>query len=318
MMEENVSRRGKRVRRIVGAMNHLPGISSGAIRTFLSEHEKDWVCPPEYTNERLPLSHCYMELLKPVSDPESDMGAEESELEKTVPENSENDEKGVVYQLHGGGYAGMLQNAYRNMAHLYSEMTGYDVVSLDYRVAPENPYPAAILDAEEGFKWILEKGYEKIILVGDSAGGGLALSLTLYLKDNGIRLPDKIVTMSAWTDLTVSGESYQKNWDIDPVFGKTDDIVTYKDAYVGDADPMSPYISPIFGDFTGFPDTLMQVGELEMLLSDTLIVAEKMQQAGVNVKEHTYMGMFHDFQKGFNIFEESKEAWDEIEEFING
>ena len=338
---ESVSIRGKRVRKIVSVMNHLPGITPTALHTFRSEHERDWKCPDDYTNERFRCEHCYMELLTytPVNglkisensegvsavadgsiNPDA-VNAEEPVDKKPDAEEKTDDsvkKKTVIYQLHGGGYVGRLENSYRSMAVLYSEISDHaDVLSLDYRVTPDDPFPAALLDAEAGYNWILEQGYERIIVVGDSAGGGLTLALVLYLRDNGIRLPDKVITMSAWTDLTSSGESYDKNFDTDPVFGNTMEIPEYAATYIGDADAMSPYISPLFGDFKGFPETLMQVGELEVLLSDTLLVAEKMEQAGVKVIQHTYPGMFHDFQKGLHLFPESTAAWEEIEEFIN-
>ena len=346
----DVSRRGNKARQIVGLVNHLPGISAQSLRTFLSEHEKDWNCPEGYSLERFRIEQCYAEMIKVDTDTsmENEMPAAETSGDELSGSRSAKDDelsgsrsmagdelggrddeteyatgqktdgKVIVYQLHGGGYAGRLQNAYRDMAIKYSGICGgADVLSLDYRVSPENPFPAAVIDAEAGYKWILDQGYDRIILVGDSAGGGLALSLTLYLRDNEIRLPDRIITMSAWTDLTGSGESYAENKDTDPVFGGSDEIEEFKKMYIGDTDPMNPYISPIFGDFTGFPDTLMQVGEMEMLLSDTLLVAERMNLYGVNVTQHTYPGMFHDFQKRLSLYPESKEAWDEISEFLS-
>ncbi|MCR5293335.1 MAG: alpha/beta hydrolase [Eubacterium sp.] len=323
----DVSRRGNKARQIVGLVNHLPGISAQSLRTFLSEHEKDWNCPEGYSLERFRIEQCYAEMIRENTDTSAGNGAQSNELrgngsapdtERVDAIGNKTDKRTIVYQLHGGGYAGRLQNAYRDMAIKYSGICGgADVLSLDYRVSPENPFPAAVIDAEAGYKWILEQGYDRIILVGDSAGGGLALSLTLYLRDNEIRLPDRIITMSAWTDLTGSGESYAENRDTDPVFGGSDEIEEFKKMYIGDTDPMNPYISPIFGDFTGFPDTLMQVGELEMLLSDTLLLAERMNLYGVNVTQHTYPGMFHDFQKGLSLYPESKEAWDEISEFLS-
>lgn len=152
--------------------------------------------------------------------------------------------------------------------------------------------------------------------MGDSAGGGLALALCLYLRDYDIRLPRGIITMSAWTDLTKSGESYQENFEIDPIFGGTKNSLVYKEGYYKDSDPENPYISPINGDYHGFPPMLMQVGEYEMLLSDTLTVAEKARKAGVPVKEHMYNGMFHVFQMGLLLYPEAKEAWIEVGRFI--
>ena len=236
-------------------------------------------------------------------------------------ENNTDDWKlpGIVLQLHGGGYYGRMHNTYRDMAGLYNEISkGYDVLSVDYRVAPEHPYPAALEDALAAYQWIMERGYplEKLIVAGDSAGGGLALALCLYLRDHDIPLPAGIITMSAWTDLTKSGESYQENFDIDPIFGGTMDSLVYQEGYYKDSNPEIPYISPVNGDYHGFPPMLMQVGEYEMLLSDTKTVARHAMDAGVTVKEHIYPGMFHVFQMGLLLYPEAKEAWIEVGRFI--
>ncbi|MCR5210645.1 MAG: alpha/beta hydrolase [Lachnospiraceae bacterium] len=233
-------------------------------------------------------------------------------------ENSES-KKGIILQLHGGGYYERIHNTYRDMAALYNELSdGWDVLSPDYRVAPEHPYPAALEDAIASYKWILDRDYlpENIIVAGDSAGGGLSLALVLYLRDHEMPLPAGIITMSAWTDLTKSGESYEENFNIDPIFGGTKDTMVYMDGYYKEDDPHNPYISPIFGDMTGFPPMLMQVGDREVLLSDTLSVSAAAKKAGVLVKTHVYPGMFHVFQMGLSLYPESKEAWEEVSRFI--
>lgn len=226
----------------------------------------------------------------------------------------------VLLQLHGGGYIGMLHNAYRNFAVLYSELgKGMPVLTIDYRVAPENPYPAALEDAVSAYCWLLEKGYahDKILVAGDSAGGGLALALVLYLRDQGEKLPAGIIAMSPWTDLTSSGESYQTNFQKDPLFGNTRDSLVYNRDYVGLEDPKNPYISPAFGDFTGFPPMLIQAGSYEMLLSDSVTVAEKAKESGVKVRLHIYNGMFHVFQMAMKIMPESRQAWNEVGKFLD-
>ena len=300
-MENRVSIRGRTARKMVHFANHfpLPGgkSSNGELRKKLSEREKMWECPEHLEMEVVQMEHFQMELLK----------------------KKEESSKGIILQLHGGGYYGRLHNTYRDMAGLYNELSnGFDVLSVDYRVAPKHPFPAALEDAVTSYQWILEQHYrpDRIFVAGDSAGGGLALALCLYLRDHSLKLPRGIITMSAWTDLTKSGESYQENFDMDPVFGGTKDSLIYKDGYYKHFDPEDPYISPVNGDYHGFPPMLMQVGEYEMLLSDTLTVAQKARQAGVPVKEHIYKGMFHVFQMGLLLYPEAREAWVEIGRFI--
>ena len=304
-MEQRISIRGRTARKMVKMANHMPYIGhkaqSGELRAKLSEREKIWECPEHLSLSVIEMLEFKMELLQ------------------TKDSIAADSKKGIVIQLHGGGYYGKLHNTYRDMAGLYNELSrGYDVLSVDYRVAPKNPYPAALRDAVDAYKWVLDNEYpvDKIFVAGDSAGGGLALALCLYLRDNNIKLPAGIITMSAWTDLTKSGESYQENFNIDPMFGGSTDSLVYKDYYYQENDPEDPYISPVNGDYTGFPPMLMQAGEYEMLLSDTLTVAQKAKAAGVTVKEHVYPGMFHVFQMGLTRYPEAKEAWVEVGKFI--
>ena len=299
-MEKRVSVRGRTARRMVRIANHLPGSNGGELRMRLSERERMWQCPEHLELIPIKMEQFTMELLRRKQEEEVSGG-------------------GIVLQLHGGGYYGKLHNTYRSMAGLYNELSnGYDVLSIDYRVAPEHPFPAALEDAILSYQWILEKGYdrERLFVVGDSAGGGLALALCLYLRDHNMPLPRGIITMSAWTDLTKSGESYEENFEIDPIFGGSRDTLVYKEGYYRDASPENPYISPVLGDYSGFPPMLMQVGEYEMLLSDTLTVSKKAKNAGVEVKEHVYKGMFHVFQMGLLMYPEAKEAWVEVGHFI--
>lgn len=235
--------------------------------------------------------------------------------ERLLSENRE-----VVLQLHGGGYIGKIRNAYRDFAVLYAKMPGERaVLSVDYRVAPEDPYPAALEDAYAAYQWLLEMGCKgsQIILAGDSAGGGLALALCLYLKDRGEPLPKQLVLMSPWTDLATTGDSYETNFEKDPLFGNTTDSMIYSNAYYGENDPKTPYISPLYGDYEGLPPMLFQVGGAEMLLSDSARAARKAKEAGCEVQLTIYDGMFHVFQLGMKKMKESREAWREVEEFLS-
>lgn len=260
--------------------------------------EPAWVCPSGYEYEIIEKGHLKMEYLRPVG---------------VVTGR-------VILQLHGGGYIGMMKNIYRRFAVRYSkESYGGDVLTVDYRVAPENPYPAALEDAVQAYEWLLkEKEYspDHIIVAGDSAGGGLGLALGLYLKDHNIPLPGGFIAMSPWTDLTNSGESYVSNYELDPLFGNSTDNMLYDSAYIGAGDPKDPYISPLFGEFAGFPPVLMQVGSYEILLSDTLDVGDKLKKAGVKLRLSVYEGMFHVFQMGMDLIPESQEAWEEVAAFI--
>lgn len=259
--------------------------------------EPQWKCPKAFTMNQISLKNFEMELLEP-EEPTREL---------------------MILQLHGGGYIGPMKNIYRTFAVMYSNASeGASVLTVDYRVAPENPHPAALEDAIEAYQWILENGYksEQIVIAGDSAGGGLALALCLYLRDNEMELPKGLITMSAWTDLTCEGESYTNNYEIDPLFGNTKDSMLFDSDYIGNNDVRNPYISPIFGEYHNFPPILMQVGSYEMLLSDTTEVAQKIKESGGKIRLSIYDGMFHVFQMSKLLIPESRNAWQEIEHFF--
>ena len=290
---------GRVMRQVIAHFHsdHLLGrkIRSGELRKKLAEPE--WKVPDGYSLSVIEQKHFTMELLEP--------DVENRNL--------------VILQLHGGGYIGKMRNIYRSFAGFYSELGhGIPVLSLDYRVAPEDPFPAALEDAAAAFEWLLFNGWseEKIVLAGDSAGGGLAMALCMYLKDHGRKLPAGIIAMSPWTDLTQSGESYRINFRKDPIFGNTFDSLVFNKDYVGNEDTTNPYISPLYGNFTGFPPMLLQVGSYEMLLSDSQLVAEKAKQAGVKVRLSVYEGMFHVFQMALLMVPESRLAWKEVGKFL--
>lgn len=296
---ENISKRGKLLRELVAEFNH-----NNFLRTHLVENERS-----------------KSEIEKPYNYPEqfevTDYDTGNFKMEFLRWKESENPY--VILQLHGGGYVGALKNSYRTFAGLYSEVSaGASVLTIDYRVAPEHPFPAALYDALYAYNWLLDNGYQedRIILAGDSAGGGLAMALCHYLNDRDRVLPAAIIAMSPWTDLTASGPSYKENFAIDPLFGNTEDSLIYDSVYIGKHNPKNPYISPMFGDFTGFPPMLIQVGSYEMLLSDSEIVAEKAKASGVKVKLSVYEGMFHVFQMGTTVIPESRNAWMEIKKFL--
>lgn len=272
-------------------------IKSGELRKRLKE--PPWIVPDCFNMTHIELKNFSMKLL-------------------SLKENPSQDH--VILQLHGGGYMGAVRNAYYVFAGLYNEVShGCNVLTPDYRVAPEHPYPAALEDAVTSYQWLLDKGYygEQIIVAGDSAGGGLAMALCMYLKDHHMPMPGGVVAMSPWTDLTASGESYETNYERDPLFGNTKDSLIYVNDYAGDHDKMDCYISPLFGDFRGFPPMLIQVGSLEMLLSDSVSVAAKAREQGIRVRLSIYEGMFHVFQMAYLNIPESKKAWAEVGKFID-
>lgn len=223
--------------------------------------------------------------------------------------------KYVLLHCHGGGYSTGSSLYARTLTSKLAASTSMDVLCFDYRLAPEHPYPAATEDAMKAWNYLMLLGYgaRDVILTGDSAGGNLALSLMLKLKAEGRLLPRGILLLSPWTDLTSSGKSFQTRAELDPVLDSAyiDRMVR---AYAEGKDLRDPYISPLFGDFEGFPPAYIQVGDNEILLSDSKRLHQAFVKANVSVKMDIYPGMWHVFQ--MSPVKAAREAMDKNAEFI--
>ena len=223
--------------------------------------------------------------------------------------------KYVILYCHGGGYSTGSSLYARTLTGKLAMSTSMDVLSFDYRLAPEHPYPAATQDAMRVWNYLMLLGYgaRDIILAGDSAGGNLALSLTLKLKEEGRLLPRGLVLMSPWTDLTSSGKSHHTKAEIDPVLnaGYLDEMIRN---YASGQDLKDPMISPLFGSYEGFPPTYIQVGGNEILMDDSVMLYKKMLKANVSVKLDVFKGMWHVFQ--MSPFKTAYDAMDKNAEFI--
>ncbi len=225
--------------------------------------------------------------------------------------------KQIILHCHGGGYSTGSSVYARSLTGKLAQSTSMPVLSFDYRLAPEHPYPAATEDAMKVWDYLMLQGYgaRDVIVTGDSAGGNLALSLVLQLKAQERLLPRGLVLMSPWTDLTCSGKSFTEKADMDPVLD-ADYIDRMIAAYAPGMDVKNPLISPLFGDYGDFPPTYIQVGENEILLSDSKRLFKKMQEAGVFVKMDVFPGMWHVFQ--MSPFKTANEAMERNAEFIYG
>lgn len=203
----------------------------------------------------------------------------------------------AVLYCHGGGYTSGNLGYSRVLASKLTQATGMDVLSFEYRLAPEHPYPAAVEDALRAWDHLMLLGYgaEQVVLAGDSAGGNLALVLCHLLRRAKRRLPRALVLMSPWTDMTMSGASYQERADLDPML-TPDYIQAVREAYAPGSALDSPLLSPLFGEFAGFPPTLIQVGDHEILYSDSERLWQKMCRQGVPCRLDVSEGMWHVFQ----------------------
>lgn len=200
----------------------------------------------------------------------------------------------IVLFLHGGGYVFGSSKSHGAMAAQVALGLGCPVLVLDYRLAPEHRCPSALEDACAAYDWLIARGNlpGKIAIVGDSAGGGLAISMLVALRDAGKSLPATAVCISPWVDLTLSGDSHTTRKAIDPAVQESV-VIEVAGHYLGDSDPANPMASPYFADLTGLPPLLVQVGAREILFSDAEMLRDKAQDAGVDVTFEEWPGMIH-------------------------
>ena len=203
----------------------------------------------------------------------------------------------VILYCHGGGYTSGNLGYARVLAAKMASATGCEVLAFQYRLAPEFPYPAALEDALKAWESLMHQGWgaKHVILAGDSAGGNLALELTLALKSEGRLLPGRLVLFSPWTDMTASGESYTQREELDPMLTNRY-IQSVRRAYAPEADYSLPQFSPLFADLSGLPPTLIQVGEREVLYSDSKELQQALISAEVPCVLQSWPDMWHVFQ----------------------
>lgn len=223
----------------------------------------------------------------------------------------------AVLYLHGGGYVIGSINTHRTLAYNLSKAADARILVIDYRLAPEDPFPAAIDDAVAAYEWMLKQGLKpaNMAISGDSAGGGLTMATLLALRDKGIDLPACAVPMSPWVDLEGVGDSMTANHDIDPMVQKPG-LDRMAKMYLADQDPRQPLASPIHADLKGLPPLLIQVGTRETLLDDARRLHIKALAAGVQSSLEEAGGMIHVWQLFAPMLSEGREAIDRAGVFI--
>jgi acetyl esterase/lipase len=231
---------------------------------------------------------------------------------------SEPENEDVILYFHGGVYViGSAAFSVPLVGDLVRR-TGVKAITLDYRLAPEHQYPAAVEDARAAYEGLLAQGIapDQIALAGESAGGGLAVATLLALREAGVPLPACAYAMSPYVDLTLSGETLAGKQEVDPLLTPAG-LRTRVPDYVGGADAANPYISPIFGDLRGMPPLLIQVGSHEVLLSDAVRLAGRAAIADVAVTLDVTPGVPHVFQAYAGLLDEAGAALDRASDFLN-
>ena len=234
-----------------------------------------------------------------------------------IPPNNLKDH--VILHIHGGGWILGAPSFSRRITSTIATATNLKVLSIDYRLAPEYPFPVPLDDCVSAYNWLLSNGFkcENIIIAGESAGGNLTLTTLLKLRDQGIDLPAGAFCLSPITDVTLSDDSFFKNGATDPGLADVG-IFWWLGAYLAGDDPRNPYVSPLFGDLSGLPPILIQASSCEMLYSDASRFVEKAKKAGVNATLQSWDEMNHVFQgTRFELLPEAKDAISKIADFTN-
>lgn len=205
----------------------------------------------------------------------------------------------AILYLHGGAYTLGSIDSHRAIASQIAAACQIQTLLLEYRLAPEHPYPAALEDSVSAFLWMqseLDIAADRIVIVGDSAGGGLSIATAIRLRNTGWDMPRALVCLSSWTDLSMSGSSVQELLGKDPFFTATNDLCRAASAYAGVHPLTHPEISPRYANLRGLPDLYVQVGANEILLSDSVDLVQAAQVAGVNAQVDIWPGMWHVWQ----------------------
>jgi len=232
-----------------------------------------------------------------------------------IPERSE---QGVILYFHGGGYVACSAATDRPLTAALARLARRRVFSLDYRLAPEHRFPAAVDDAVDAYRWLLDTGVlpSALALAGTSAGGGLALGTLLRIRAEGLPLPACAACFSPWTDLTGGGASVRLN-DGRCATLRPENIPAFARAYLGGSSPRTPYASPLFGDLDRLPRVLLQVASTELLLDDARQVHDKIQSTGGASRLEIFDGVFHAWQMLDGFMPEARAAIQRAAAFVN-
>jgi acetyl esterase/lipase len=236
---------------------------------------------------------------------------------RCVPRNARSD--AAILYLHGGAYLLGSARAYRHFAGQFAARTSTTAFIAEYRLAPEHAFPAAVDDAQAAYRGLVKEGAQKIVVIGDSAGGGLTL-VTLALGQSEASMgrglaPSGALVMSPWTDLALTGASLRERADEDPLL-TTEMLAKARVSYLRDHDPRDPRASPFYGSLVGLPPIQLHVGASEILLDDTRRYAEKARSAGVDATAHVWDGMTHVFPSSVGLLDAAERAFGIMTSFL--
>ena len=223
----------------------------------------------------------------------------------------------VLLYLHGGGYTRGSVRTHRESLSRISRSARARVLGLDYRLVPEHPFPAQLEDTIAAYRWLLSRGMDprKIVIGGDSAGGGLTVSACVALRYLGEPMPAAGICLSPWTDLESIGESYTTNAQVDPLV-KIERLHDMAKAFLAGKDPRTPLAAPLYADLRGLPPLLIMAGSIELMLDDATRLAQRAKEAGVDVTLEVWEDMPHNWQLFASVLPEGQQSIERIGEFV--
>ncbi len=223
----------------------------------------------------------------------------------------------VVLFYHGGGYMMGSPKSHRTLTSKLAEVAECRVLSVDYRLAPEDPFPAAVEDGVATYRWLLDQGYSvaEIGVSGDSAGGGLTIATLVSARDQGLPMPACAIPISPWADLTCQSETMKSRADVDPIV-QPDSIGWTAETYLGGQRADTPLASPVYSDLAGLPPLLIQVGDYEVLLNDSRLLDQRAKAAGVDSTLEVWDEMFHVWHLYHSMMPEAEQAIVRMAEYL--
>jgi acetyl esterase/lipase len=234
-----------------------------------------------------------------------------------IPDGFSPASSSVLLYFHGGGYVIGSPLSHRHVTGQLALVSKACVLSVDYALAPEKPFPAAVTDGVKAYRWLLDRGHAPgaIAIGGDSAGGGLTAATLVAARDQGLPMPVCAILISPWTDLTCDTATYETRPAVDPMIAP-DGIRTMANVYLAGADPRDPLASPNFADLTGLPPLLIHVGDNEVLLDDARILAKRALEAGVDARIEVWDRMFHVWHAFYQMLAEGEQALEGMGKFL--
>lgn len=299
--------------------NERQGMSIGRLKELVRERAKRGELPLDERRKVMDGNAVQFPVPEGAVTTGADLGGLRAEW--SAPANLAGDSTGgnTLLYFHGGGYVMGSPVSHRHLTARIALAAGARVLSVDYALAPENPFPAAVKDGVKAYRWLLDKGHapERIAIAGDSAGGGLTMATLLAARAEGLPMPAAAALISPWTDLTCATESYVSKAEADPMI-TPENIRETAATYLAGANARDPLASPNLADLAGLPPLFIQVGTDEVLLDDSRNLAKRAREAGCDVDLEVSDGMIHVWHAFYQMLPEGEEAIERMGAYLSG